>query len=445
MVPSEPLSTIVAIATGPAAGGVGIVRLSGPLALSAARPLAPEAPVSPEPRRAYFTSFVDALGRAMDRGLFLFFPAPHSVTGEDVVEFHAHGSPRLLSWLVERLLGVSGVRPAEPGEFTRRAYLNGRIDLARAEAVADLVAATSEAAVRAAAAQAAGALSARVRSLREPLVELRAELEGALEFPEEVAAVDAALASRLESLSAGAEALAHDIGRGRLARRGARVVLYGPANAGKSTLFNRLLGEERALVDAEPGTTRDAVEARLEIGGLAVTLVDTAGLREGDGPGRVEALGIARTLAELKQADLAVLLLPPGAGEGAARRWTAEAKKVEVLRVAAKADLGTAGACGLAVSGQTGAGIDGLRRELTARLTGGGIAEAALGASERHQDAVRRAAEALARGRAARAAGALEVVAGELGLAAEALGEVTGETASAEVVDAIFRAFCLGK
>lgn len=303
-------STIAAVATGPAPGSVGILRVSGPEALQVARTVAPGVPVQPVARRAYFVKLEDGRGGLLDEGLALHFPAPHSYTGEDVVELHAHGSPRLLSLLLTALLSTGRARLAEPGEFTRRAFLNGRLDLQRAEGVADLVAAESEAAVRAAAAQVAGALSGRLSPCVEALRALHADLEAVLAFPDEAGGAEVGMAPRVGAVASQVEALAVEAARGRVVRRGARVVLVGPPNAGKSTLFNRLLGEERALVDDAPGTTRDALEARLELDGLAVTLVDTAGLREA--PGRLEALGVARARRELASADLVLLLLPPG-------------------------------------------------------------------------------------------------------------------------------------
>ncbi|HZI12809.1 MAG TPA: GTPase, partial [Myxococcus sp.] len=334
---TPPSVTIAALATAPSAGAVGILRLSGPAALAVGRRLAPGVPAEPSPRHAYLATFVDAEGRALDEGLFLYFRGPHSFTGEDVVELQAHGSPRLLRLLLARALEDERVRHAAPGEFTRRAFLHGRIDLTRAEAVADLVAADSEAAVRAAAAGLSGALAERVRGLEEPLRALHADLEGVLNFPDEAEGADEDAAARVEALLAQAEALLAEVGRGRLVRRGARVALYGPVNAGKSTLFNRLVGEARALVDDEPGTTRDALEARVEWNGLGVTLFDTAGLRET--PGRVEALGIARTRELLSGVDLAVLVLPPGASREEADAWTREAGATPVLCVDGKCDV----------------------------------------------------------------------------------------------------------
>ena len=279
----EPSATVCAIATAPAAGGIGVIRISGPLAVPASLPLAPRVPRAPEARRAYFTELTDRGRAPLDQGLFLFFAAPNSYTGEDVVELQAHGGPRLLSLLLREVLGDGRVRLAEAGEFSRQAFLNGRMDLTRAEAVATLVSAESEAAVRAAASQLSGSLAGRVREVRAPLADLRADLEGALAFPDEAEGAEAGARARLSSISGALAALLADARRGALVRRTARAVLYGPVNAGKSTLFNRLAGEERALVDPEPGTTRDLVEARLELGGYGLSLVDTAGLRPARG------------------------------------------------------------------------------------------------------------------------------------------------------------------
>ncbi|WP_211486223.1 tRNA uridine-5-carboxymethylaminomethyl(34) synthesis GTPase MnmE [Corallococcus exiguus] len=447
-------ATIVALATAPAAGAVGILRVSGPAALEVGRRLAPGVPASPTPRHAYLASFVDAAGAVLDEGLFLYFQAPRSFTGEDVVELQAHGSPRLLRLLLARALEDERVRPALPGEFTRRAFLNGRIDLTRAEAVADLVAADSEAAVRAAAAGLSGALAERIRALETPLRELHADLEGVLNFPDEAEGADAEAGPRVTALRSAAEALRAEVSRGRLVRQGARVALYGPVNAGKSTLFNRLVGEARALVDDEPGTTRDALEARVEWDGLGVTLYDTAGLREA--PGRVEALGIARTRELLAAVDLAVLVLPPGTSVDEASSWTREAGATPVLSVTGKCDVMPGareehGAAALPspapprVSGLTGEGVEALRTSVLTRLWGGGTPSAVALVSERHADALRRTAEALGRAEAASRVSTLEVLSGEVGLALEALGEVSGTSVSEALLDTLFQRFCIGK
>lgn len=443
------VSTIAALATAPAAGAVGILRLSGPVALEVGRKLAPGVPAEPTPRHAYLAAFVDAEGRTLDEGLFLYFRAPSSFTGEDVVELQAHGGPRLLQLLLARVLEDGRVRPARPGEFTRRAFLHGRLDLARAEAVADLVAADSEAAVRAAAAGLSGALSERIRALEDPLRALHADLEGVLNFPDEADGADEDASARVAELRAEAQTLLSEAGRGRLVRRGARVVLYGPVNAGKSTLFNRLVGEARALVDDEPGTTRDVLEARVEWDGLALALLDTAGLREA--PGRVEALGIARTRESLSGADLAVLVLPPGVSSTEAEAWTREAGATPVLHVAGKCDVETSAVpvstseAPLRVSGLTGHGVESLRTTVLSRLWGGGTPSAVALVSERHADALRRACEALSRAEEASGVSTLEVVSGEVGLALEALGEVSGTHVSEALLDAIFQRFCIGK
>ncbi|WP_434346802.1 tRNA uridine-5-carboxymethylaminomethyl(34) synthesis GTPase MnmE [Myxococcus virescens] len=436
--------TIAALATAPAAGAVGILRLSGPEALDVGRMLAPGVPAQPTPRHAYLASFVDAEGRSLDEGLFLYFRGPQSFTGEDVVELQAHGSPRLLRLLLTRALEDARVRPAAPGEFTRRAFLNGRLDLTRAEAVADLVAADSEAAVRAAAAGLSGALAARVQALEEPLRALHADMEGVLSFPDEAEGADEDVGGRVTALRAQAEALLAEAGRGRLVRRGARVALFGPVNAGKSTLFNRLVGEARALVDDEPGTTRDALEARVEWDGLAVTLFDTAGLRET--PGRVEALGIARTRELLAGVDLAVLVLPPGVTQAEVEAWTRDAGGTRVLVVDGKCDVAEVSSSPRQrVSGLTGEGVDALRDDMLGRLWGGGTPSAVALVSERHADALRRASEALGRAESASRVSTLEVVSGEVGLALEALGEVSGTVVSEALLDAIFQRFCIGK
>lgn len=329
--------TIVGIATPLAEGGVGIIRVSGAYALALTRSFVQGLPEVQQARHAYRVTFTDAKGGPLDDGLFLYFKAPHSYTGEDVVELQMHGSPRLLTLMQGELLQEGRARLAEPGEFTQRAFLNGRMDLARAEAVADLIAARSEAAVRAAAAQLRGGLSSRIAALQSPLTALRADVEAVLSFPEEAEEVEEEFAPRLTAVLEAAQALVRTATRGERIRRGARVVLFGPVNAGKSTLFNALLGESRALVDSEPGTTRDVLEANLELGGLAVVLADTAGLR--DGPGRVEALGMARARGALQSADLAVLVIPPGAACGEVDLWRDEAQGVPLLEVHSKADL----------------------------------------------------------------------------------------------------------
>ena len=435
-------ATIAAIATGPAAGGIGIVRISGTQCLEVVRKLCPAAPAVLPPREAVFTRFAGAHAELIDEGLVIFFPGPHSYTGENVVELQVHGAPKLLQLLLDSALKVDGVRVAEPGEFTRRAFMSGRIDLARAEAVADLIAANSHHAVQAAALQLAGGLSQRIEQIRAPLVALHADLEAALDFPEEAEEQELDLHARLEAAWHAVNEL-HASGRsGTLIRRGAKVVLYGPVNAGKSTLFNRLIGDEKAIVDAEPGTTRDALEARLELDGLGVALVDTAGLRAA--PGRIEAIGIERTRQALASADLAVLIMPPGSSAAQGAAWQAEVDSSRRLDVTGKADTASSIAEGLAVSGSTGLGLEALRSAILGRLAPADAA-AVLVTSERHLACLGSALDALGRARAASTSSTLEVVAGEVGFALASLGEITGRDVSSDLLDEIFKRFCIGK
>ena len=374
----------------------------------------------------------------MDDGLVLVFPAPHSFTGETVVEFHSHGSMVALQLLLAEVLREAGVRLAEPGEFTRRALVNGKVDLLRAEAIADLIGAENAAQVHAAAAQLAGELTERLTLARRLVLEARAQAEGLLEFPEEAGEEDEEFARLLGEASGALATLLADAERGVLLRRGARVVLYGPPNAGKSTLFNALVGADRAIVDEAPGTTRDSLEAPITLGDLPLVLVDTAGLREGGEA--VEAKGMRRTREALAGAAVGVLVIPPEASPAAVAAWRSEFAVERRLEVASKSDL-LPEAPANGVSGETGQGVERLRVLLRERL--GGAAEAALVTNERHLSALRRAADSCARAQGRELP--LELVAAELGFAAEALGELTGENVTQALIDAIFSRFCIGK
>lgn len=436
MLPMETLGTIAAIATAPGRGAVGVLRVSGPSALAVLRRLG--VGVALKPRVATLVH-LRVEGAKVDEALALWFPAPRSFTGEDVVELQTHGSPVLLEVLLRQAVAEPGVRLAEAGEFTRRAVGNGRVDLTQAEAVVDLIEARSETEVRSAAARLEGALSQVLKQLYQPLLQVSAELEGALDFPDEAEGVEAEVRGRLEAARGQAVELERMAVAGGRLRRGGLVVLYGPVNAGKSTLFNRLSGSARALVDEEPGTTRDALEANLVLGGMPVTLVDTAGLRAD--PGRVEALGIAKTRSLINQADVAVLLIPPGATDQSLAAWRAEAEEEKRLEVLGKADLGATS--GLAVSGLSGAGIE----ALTAAIIERGRFQTAdtVVAHERHLEAVRGARMALERAVEALEVAPLDVVAGEVGLALAQLGGLMGLDHSKERLDALFARFCIGK
>lgn len=432
-------ATIAAIATAPGRGAVGIIRISGPRAREVLRDLAPQH--TPTPRFASLAS-IEVDGAVVDQSLVLFFPAPRSYTGEDVVELQLHGAPRLLDLVLARVVSLDGVRLATPGEFTRRAVMAGRLDLTRAEAVIDLIDARSTAEVTAAAARLSGALSTLINTLHQPLAQLSAMLEGALDFPDEAEGIEVELPQALEAVLKVSRRLEAEA-RAAWPTHGAKVVLYGPVNAGKSTLFNRLVGEPRALVDAEPGTTRDAIEATVEWNGQLVHLLDTAGLRAN--AGRIEALGIERTKQLLAEADVAVLLVPPEAPLADRAAWQAEVEPSRRLDVATKRDLGsTAVEHGwLSVSGASGAGVEALQHALVTRLRPNAGEATVL--NRLHLAGLTRVRECVERARTALTTSTLEVVAGEVGLALAASSELAGERPSEARLDALFERFCIGK
>ena len=446
--------TIAAVATAPGAGGIGVVRVSGPGAAQIAHMLLGRAP---RPRHAHYARFTEADGALLDRGLLLWFPAPRSYTGEDVLELHAHGGPVLLDLLLRRVYAL-GARPARPGEFTQRAFLNGKLDLAQAEAVADVIAAGSEAALRAAQRALSGAFSARVRELQTLLTGARVQIEAALDFPEEELELlaDPALAAALTGLVAALDAVLAEARRGVRLARGLEVVLVGAPNVGKSSLLNALAGTERAIVTAVPGTTRDVLCVELALDGVRLQVADTAGLRTTHD--LVEREGVRRALAALAQADLALLVTRADDWQRdlALLRQQAGASP-ELLVVVNKIDLDQLPAARsaepgmpprIALSAQTGAGLDLLRAELRARAGGVG-ADSAFSARERHLDALQRAAAEIAAARAevARAGhgGMVELAAEALRRAQGALDELTGQHGSDDLLGAIFSSFCIGK
>ncbi len=463
---------IVAIATAPGRGAVGIVRVSGrdlaPLiAAVCARPL--------PPRQAVYGAFVDAHGAAIDHGLALHFPAPASYTGEDVLELQAHGGPVVLQLLLARCLEAAaetdpatgrerlpGLRVAEPGEFTQRAFLNGKMDLAQAEAVADLIDASTEAAARSAGQSLSGAFSREVEALRERIVRLRMLVEATLDFPEEdidflrQADADGQLAAIVGALDATLDRAR----QGALLREGIHVVLAGQPNVGKSSLLNALAGAELAIVTPIPGTTRDRIGQTIQIEGVPLHVVDTAGLRET--ADEVERIGVARSWQAIAGAD-AVLFLHDltrrgqpdyDAAEAAiAQRLglsAAEAGDARVLHVFNKADAAPprdlpAGA--IALSARSGEGLATLRRALLEHVGWHAVPEGVFIARARHVQALRRTAAHLARaGEHLHAPNpALDLFAEELRLAHDALGEITGRMTPDELLGEIFARFCIGK
>ena len=452
----NPSDTIVAPATAPGRGGIGVVRLSGP-----GVPVIASALLGgrlPEPRRATLATFRDGAGEAIDSGLALYFPAPHSYTGEAVLELHGHGGPAVLASLVARAIEL-GARRAEPGEFTRRAYLNDKLDLAQAEAVADLIDAGSQAAARAALRSLQGAFSAEVHGLVEGLIELRVWVEAAIDFPEEDIdfLADPALAARVEALRARFDAVTQAARQGRVLRDGLTVVIAGRPNAGKSSLLNALAGHEAAIVTDLPGTTRDVVREQLDLDGLPLQVLDTAGLRvAGEGPADVvEAEGIRRTRAEIARADR-VLFVVDAATDPAATAYTDERatlpEGVPVTLVFNKVDLPTAlevvvpGVdAQLRLSARTGEGLAALRAHLQAAIGYSPTDTGAVSARARHLEALTRARAALEAACALLAQRRGELVAEELRLAQRALGEITGEFTSDDLLGRIFGSFCIGK
>ncbi|MGQ0654616.1 MAG: tRNA uridine-5-carboxymethylaminomethyl(34) synthesis GTPase MnmE [Betaproteobacteria bacterium] len=430
--------TIAAVATPAGRGGIGIVRVSGPAVPAIARRVAGKLP---RERHAAPARFRAADGAPIDEGLVLYFAAPRSYTGEEVLELHGHGGLAVMRSLLGACLDA-GARLAEPGEFTRRAYLEGKLDLAQAEAVADLIDAASAQAARAALRSLSGEFSSQVEALRAGLVELRALIDAMLDFrAEEVDTLhrDAA-AARLAALRESLARLREQSRQGRLLREGLHVVLVGPPNVGKSSLLNRLVGEERAIVTPVPGTTRDALREPVELEGVPLVVVDTAGLRETEDP--VERLGVERSRREIEAADLVLAVVDAAAGGQPVPAAEARAS----LAVYNKLDLVPgfavpAGAIG--VSAKTGAGIERLREAMLREAGWVSGGEAPFIARERHLRALDDTARHLER--AAREPARAELFAEELRLAHRALGEITGEFSADDLLGEIFARFCIGK
>ncbi|WP_348754929.1 tRNA uridine-5-carboxymethylaminomethyl(34) synthesis GTPase MnmE [uncultured Aquincola sp.] len=455
---------IAAIATAPGRGAVGIVRVSarqdlGPLmAAVCGRVL--------QPRHATYLPLRDADGQPIDHGLALYFPAPHSYTGEHVLELQAHGGPVVLQLLLARCLAVGegiGLRLAEPGEFTQRAFLNDKLDLAQAEAVSDLIDASTEAAARSASRSLSGAFSQEIDTLRDRIVHLRMLVEATLDFPEEeidfLEKADAR--GQLQRLIASVDEVLDRAKQGALLREGIRVVLAGQPNVGKSSLLNALAGAELAIVTPIPGTTRDKVQQTIQIEGVPLHVIDTAGLREATD--EVERIGISRSWSEIEQADAVIFLhdltrlgqpdYDAGDAEIAQRLLGADPRQqARVLHVYNKADAAATApaplaAAALQLSAATGAGLDGLRQALLAKAGWHASPEGVFIARTRHVQALRRTREhlLLAQAHGQSADAALDLLAEELRLAHNALGEITGAFSADDLLGEIFSRFCIGK
>ena len=444
--------TIAAIATAPGRGGVGVIRISGSNLLPFALALSGK---TPEPRQATVAKFRAADGTAIDSGLLLYFPAPRSYTGEDVLELQGHGGMVVMQMLLARCLDL-GARLAEPGEFSRRAFLNGKLDLAQAEAVADLIDAATASAARSAVRSLQGEFSQAIRALTDELINLRMLVEATLDFPEEdidfLKAADAF--GRLERLQLRLDEIFDRAGQGRLLQAGLHVVLAGQPNVGKSSLLNRLAGDDLAIVTAVPGTTRDALRSTIQIEGIPLHIIDTAGLRDTDD--EVEKIGIERSWREIERADVVLLLVDARSGVGESDREILARLPERLQRVTVfnKIDLSGAEAerhveadgVAISLSVKANRGIELLRAELL-RIAGWHPAENVFIARERHLRALAAAQEHIAAASAVVRSKlpALELFAEELRLAQQSLGEITGEFSADDLLGVIFSRFCIGK
>jgi tRNA modification GTPase len=458
-----PAETIAAISTPIGRGGIGVIRVSG---TGVPAIVAGVLRAQPAPRVATRATFRGSEGEAIDEGIALHFPAPGSYTGEDVLELHGHGGPAVLRLLLNRCTEL-GARLARPGEFTQRAFLNGKLDLAQAESVADLIDAATATAARAAARSLTGVFSAEIGALVEALIELRMFVEATLDFPEEdvefLRAAD--VRGRIEGIAARIAGVLDRAKQGALLREGLAVVLVGRPNVGKSSLLNRLAGEDLAIVTPIAGTTRDTVQSPIEIQGIPLTVIDTAGLRATDDP--IETLGIDRTWAAVAKADLALVLVDAGAGEGIADEDTAILaqlplelprlvihNKIDLAGIAAAVKTALTDAVGdsppprhVYLSARTGEGIELLKAEILAQAGAHEDMEDTFLARERHLDALRAAATHLdsARQHFAAPRPAHELVAEDLRAAHTALSAITGEFTSDDLLGIIFSRFCIGK
>lgn len=438
--------TIVASATPPGTGGIGIVRISGEQTERIARTLLGSLP---EPRTATYRAFADGNGQKIDAGIALYFPKPASFTGESVLELHGHGGPMVMSMLVDAVVRL-GAREAAPGEFSARAFHNDKLDLVQAEAIADLIESGTAQAARGAFRSLTGAFSSAVNDLSEQLLQLRMHVEAAIDFPEEEIDFlsDAGLAARLQACAATFETLMDETRQGRVLRDGYQVVIVGKPNAGKSSLMNLLSGQDTAIVTEIAGTTRDVIREQIDLDGLAVELVDTAGLR--DNPDRIEEEGIRRARRALDNADAALWIqdaTDPDRGD----IGEALPRGIPVTVVRSKIDLTNekAGAVSpgtINLSSTTGAGVAALRNAIKNLAGYTNQGEGAFTARRRHLDALARAKSHFDYGRRAlEDSRAGELLAEELRLAQQALGEITGEITSDDLLGKIFSEFCIGK
>jgi tRNA modification GTPase len=449
--------TIAAVATATGRGGVGIVRVSGPKARLIAEQLLP---FKLQARHAHYGNFCTAKGDVLDQGIALFFPGPNSFTGEDVLEFQGHGGPVILDLLLREITQL-GVRLARPGEFSERAFLNDKLDLAQAEAIADLIDATSEQAARNALHSLQGAFSAKIHDLVEALIQLRIYVEASIDFPEEEIDFlsDGKVAKDLTHIEQKLEQVFKEARQGVLVRDGMRVVIAGRPNAGKSSLLNALSGRDSAIVTSIEGTTRDVLREHIHIDGMPLHIIDTAGLR--DSPDEVEQIGIARAWQEIQQADRVLLLIDSRTSSESSPQkvWpefvaklndpskiTLVRNKIDLSHEAAGFHLQDHKLLYIGISAATGAGVEDLKQHLKDIMGFSETGESGFTARRRHLDALERAQVFLQSGRAqlmGYAAG--ELLAEDLRHCQNALGEITGDFTPDDLLGRIFSSFCIGK
>jgi tRNA modification GTPase len=445
---SAAVDTICAVATAPGPAGIGIVRISGPRVPEIAEQILD---TTPKPRQASYARFLDQRGDAIDTGLALYFRAPASFTGEHVLELQGHGGPVVLQMLMQRLMSL-GARSARPGEFSERAFLNGRMDLAQAEAIADLISSGTEAAVRAAQHSMEGLFSQQVEALQQRLTALRVFVEAAIDFPEEeidfLAQSD--VTERVKAVEDDLLDLLGQARQGRLLHDGIVLAIAGRPNAGKSSLLNALSGRDSAIVTDIPGTTRDVLREQIELDGIPVHLADTAGIRETRD--RIEAEGVRRARQALDSADVVLLVIDATGDLEEQQGLIREAPgHAQVIKVFNKSDLlpGEGGQNtdrSVWISAKTGAGIQRLKQAMRAATGAADQSDGAFSARQRHIDALGRVALHLQQGRnQQRRSGAGELLAEELRLAQQALGEITGEMLPDDLLGEIFSSFCIGK
>ncbi|MGB0732604.1 MAG: tRNA uridine-5-carboxymethylaminomethyl(34) synthesis GTPase MnmE [Pontibacterium sp.] len=448
--------TIAAQATAPGRGGVGIVRVSGPKALDIAQQMTG---ITPKPRYAHYGAFYGDNNEVLDEGIALYFPNPHSFTGEDVLELQGHGGPVIMDFILNRVLAL-GARLANPGEFSERAFMNDKLDLAQAEAIADLIETTSAQAARCALRSLQGAFSERVHGLTESLTLLRIYVEAAIDFPEEEIdfLADGKVQADLEAIIAQVKSVQAEAKQGSLLREGMNVVIAGRPNAGKSSLLNALAGQERAIVTNIAGTTRDVLKEHIHIDGMPLHIIDTAGLR--DAPDEVERIGIRRAWDEIEKADRVLLMVDStdNADTDPAIIWPEFVEQLphpeKLTLIRNKADLsgldaGIENANGtivITLSAKDDASVDLLRQHLKDTMGFSQTTEGGFLARRRHLDALARAASLVQTGHdQLMMSGAGELLAEDLRQAQQALSEITGEFSSDDLLGRIFSSFCIGK